>query len=818
VSESVDRLPSPESDETSTLAADNALLAESAFALLSCETSGDVYEVIGDFLVRLVPGSVAVVNEATPELNGLIVRVVKGVEDRFLAQAAEVAGFRLVGREFGLSAEHRAMLLSGRMSKLEGGLSELVADGMPVALSQLMSRMFGITDCYSVGISDGERALGNCHVLTRADTTQVPIALVESFVRHCFSVLLGIERTASLAKAADRDRLLLASMVEGLALHEIILDELGEPCDYRFLDVNGSFEAMTGLTAGETIGRTVREVLPSVEPAWIERYGQVALTGRPARFEDHSAELGKTFRVVAYSPQPGQFATLIEDITEQRAAHDGLRLSEERLRLALAATSQGLYDLDVTTGVAQVTPEYLRMIGDDGSLGAFDLGALGARIHPDDVATVLGLVEAYTRGDIDEYRTDYRIRHANGDWIWVLSIGKVVERDADGRAVRVLGSHTDITASKRAEEALRQSADQLNRAQHYAHVGSWTWEIATNDLQWSDEMFHLFGIDQATFTGSLPDVIAAAIHPEDREAVERANRDVIENIPPTPLDYRVIWPDGSVHVVWAEAGELIFDDEGRPAKLSGTVQDITERRQTRDALLEAVHNLERSNQDLEHFAYIASHDLQEPLRMVAMYTELLRKRYHGQLDADADDFIDYAVEGAQRMSQLLADLLDYSRVGTRGTRPRPVSAETAMEQVIANLKGQIADTGASLTVGSLPTVMADDSQLMRIFQNLISNSLKFHRDGVPPEISVTAAREGAMWCFCIADNGIGIESDYFEQAFEAFRRLQPRGAYPGTGIGLAICKRIVERLGGCIWVERSGDTGTTFCFTLPAAS
>jgi len=815
---SVDNNSAEPSAETRTLADDNALLAESAFALLGCGTSDAVYEVIGDFLVRLVPGAVVIVNEATDNLDGLIVRVVKGVEDSLMMRAIDLAGIRVVGQTFGFSEEHRDMLLRGKLTKLKGGLTDLVDDGVPAKLAQLANTALGITECYSIGISDRSRALGNCHILTRASGAHVPATLIESFTRHCFSVLVGLERAASMAKAAERDRLLVASMVEGLALHEIIVDSSGHPCDYRFLDVNSSFEAITGLKADEVVGRTVLEVLPAIEPGWIERYGQVALTGSPARFEDYSAELDKTFQVVVYSPQPGQFATLIEDITERRAAHDELRLSEERLRLALAATSQGLYDLDVTTGIAQVTPEYLRMIGEDESVGTFDLGAFGNRIHPDDAPTVIGLVEAYTRGDIDEYRTDYRIQHSNGDWVWVLSIGQVVERDAASRAVRVLGSHTDITASKLADEALRLSAEQLNRAQHYAHVGSWTWDIATNELQWSDEMFELFGIDKATFTGSLPDVISSAIHPDDREAVERANSEVTENGNATPLEYRVIWPDGSVHAVWAEAGEMLRDDNGQPAKLRGTVQDVTERRQARDALLEAVHNLERSNQDLEQFAYIASHDLQEPLRMVSMYTELLRKRYRDQLDADANDFIDFAVEGAQRMSQLLGDLLDYSRVSTRGTEPRPVSAQAVMEHVLANLRGQIADTGGSLSVADLPTVMADESQLMRVFQNLISNSLKFHRVGVAPDISVTAKPHGAMWQFYITDNGIGIEADYFEQAFEAFRRLQPRAEYPGTGIGLAICKRIVERLGGEIWVERSNETGTTVCFTLPAAS
>lgn len=807
-------LPNVESTHS---ASGNALLADSAFALLGCETTHDVYEVLSSFLVKLIPDAVVIVNEATSDLEHLMPRVIKGIDEETLTHAVEAVGLEIVGTPFACSPEYRAGLLGGGLIRLDGGLLELCADGMPRQLAELAIRELGVTDVYTIGISDRERALGNCHILTRSPNAHIPAALVESFARHSFSVLVGIESVSSIAKAAETDRLLLGNMVEGLALHEIILDEHDRPCDYRFLEVNASFETLTGLKAADIIGRTVLEVLPGTEPSWIERYGQVAVTGEAARFEDFSAEIGKHFEVVAYSPRRGQFATLIEEITERKISEDSLRLSEERLRLALAATNQGLYDLDVTTGVAKVTPEYLRMIGDGPADGAFELGTLGNRIHPDDVEGVMSLVEAYTRGDIDEYRTEYRVQHTNGEWLWVLSIGRVVERDAAGRALRVLGSHTDITSSKRADEALRRSEEQLNRAQHYARLGSWTWDVKTNQLEWSNEMYDLFGIDQASFTGSLPDVIAAAIHPDDREAVERANLDVSQSGTPAPLDYRVVWPDGSIHWVWAEAGELILDESGQPSLLSGTVQDISERVASRDALLDAVRNLERSNRDLEQFAYIASHDLQEPLRMVSMYTELLRKRYHGQLDADADDFIDFAVEGAIRMSKLLGDLLDYSRVGTQGRPPRPVSAQTAMQQVLANLQGQIADADGTVSTDSLPMIMADESQLMRVFQNLISNALKFHRDGVAPDISVTAVSEGAMWRFCITDNGIGIGSEYFEQAFEAFRRLQPRDAYPGTGIGLAICKRIVERLGGRIWVERSDDTGTTFCFTLPGA-
>jgi chemotaxis family two-component system sensor kinase Cph1 len=258
------------------------------------------------------------------------------------------------------------------------------------------------------------------------------------------------------------------------------------------------------------------------------------------------------------------------------------------------------------------------------------------------------------------------------------------------------------------------------------------------------------------------------------------------------------------------------DASGETLSTWVTFTDITLRKRAEEALSGTMRDLERSNRDLEQFAYVASHDLQEPLRMVASYTELLRKRYQGKLDADADDFIGFAVDGAARMQHLLEDLLDYSRVGTRGKAPEPVSAKTAVDQAIANLGVQIADSKAEVNSGELPMVMADETQLMRVFQNLIGNAIKFHRPDKVPHVEVSSEHAGGLWRFSVADSGIGIGSGDLEHIFEVFTRLNAADEYPGTGIGLAVCRRIVERLGGSIWVESSGEGGTVFCFTLPA--
>lgn len=257
------------------------------------------------------------------------------------------------------------------------------------------------------------------------------------------------------------------------------------------------------------------------------------------------------------------------------------------------------------------------------------------------------------------------------------------------------------------------------------------------------------------------------------------------------------------------------------------VRDISARKRAEQALEKTAVNLERSNKELEQFAYIASHDLQEPLRMVASYTQLLAKRYKGQLDQDAQDFIGYAVDGAMRMQRLINDLLTYSRVQTQGKSFGPVDAHSALGMALVNLAAAIEESGAIVTNDDLPMVKADHTQLVQLFQNLIGNALKF-RGEARPHVHVSVERGTAdpapasgrppqsdFWTFSVRDNGIGIEPPYFERIFVVFQRLHGQAKYPGTGIGLALCKRIVERHGGRIWVESAAGQGATFHFTLP---
>jgi PAS domain S-box-containing protein len=248
--------------------------------------------------------------------------------------------------------------------------------------------------------------------------------------------------------------------------------------------------------------------------------------------------------------------------------------------------------------------------------------------------------------------------------------------------------------------------------------------------------------------------------------------------------------------------------------VTAAIRDITTRKKAAALLLQKVEELYRSNEELGQFAYIASHDLQEPLRMVASYTQLLSRRYTGKLDADADEFIAFAVDGASRMQRLIQDLLAYSRVGTKGKDLLETSSEDALQQALINLRGAIVESGALVTHDPLPTVLADEMQLIQLFQNLVGNAVKYQRPGVP-KVHVSAAKDGEKkWIFSVQDNGLGIDPQYFEKIFGLFQRLHKRDEFAGTGIGLAICKKIVERHGGSISVESQPGQGSTFRFAL----
>ncbi len=281
-----------------------------------------------------------------------------------------------------------------------------------------------------------------------------------------------------------------------------------------------------------------------------------------------------------------------------------------------------------------------------------------------------------------------------------------------------------------------------------------------------------------------------------------------------PVEMALVRMDGRTVDV-ESVGSVVYQ-EGIPY-VQTILRDITERKQAEEELKRLARDLKRSNEELEQFAYVASHDLQEPVRTAMTFAQLVERRYRGRLDRDADEYLALIVNAGRQMQALITDLLEYSRITTRGREPQSTDSEAVLRSTLEGLRARIEESGAVVTHNPLPAVLADPSQLRQVFQNLIGNGIKFRREGVPPRVHVAAQRQDDTVRFSVADNGIGIEPQYFDRIFVIFQRLHGREKYSGTGIGLAVVKRIVERHGGRIWVESEPGKGTAFHFTLPAA-
>ncbi len=366
-----------------------------------------------------------------------------------------------------------------------------------------------------------------------------------------------------------------------------------------------------------------------------------------------------------------------------------------------------------------------------------------------------------------------------------------------------------IQERKQAEEALRESEDRYRDLVEYSQYLICTHDLQGQILSANQEGAKLLGYNKTDLEGK-----------NIRDFVGPKFRDELDTYLDTIRKFRVaeglmqIQTAAGEYRIWEYHNTLRTEGVASPV-VRAIAHDVTERKAVERALREKTEDLARSNEDLEQFAYVASHDLQEPLRTVTSYVQLLAKRYKGKLDADADEFIGFAVDGAVRMWNLVNDLLTYSRVGMRNNEFEPTDSEAVLAQSLNDLKVALEENGALVTHDPLPTVMADRPQLGQLFRNLIGNAIKFRADE-PPRIHLSASRTGNGWTFSVRDNGIGIAPEYGERIFVIFQRLHHREEYAGTGIGLAVCKKIVERHGGRIWVKSEVGKGATFYFILPA--
>jgi PAS domain S-box-containing protein len=506
----------------------------------------------------------------------------------------------------------------------------------------------------------------------------------------------------ALRQSEERYRNLFNSLIEGFCIIEMIFDAEGKPVDYRFLEINSTFEEQTGLHDAQ--GKTMRELSPEHEEHWFGIYGKIALTGEPARFENEARALNRWFDVRAFrvgGQDSRKVAIAFSDITERKRAETVIvdatvqKRAAQYSRSLLEASLDPLVTISSDGKITDVNEAAIK------ATGISRQGLIGTDFsdyftEPEKARR--GYQQVFAEGFVTDY--PLTIRHKGGKLTDVLYNASVY-RDARGNVLGVFAAARDITLQKKAENELKRNRDNL--------------ELLVK---------------------------------ERTSQLEEANKDLV-----------------------------------------------------------------KSNENLEQFAYVASHDLQEPLRVMSNFSQLLEKRYKGQMDKDADEFIGFIVDAAGRMQKLIIDLLAYSRAGHKGAETSSVDCNMVLDRLVEGMGKTIESVGGTVTHDMLPIITANESSIGQLFQNLIGNALKF-RGEEPPKIHIGAKKEGDFWLFSVADNGIGIEKQYHEKIFMIFQRLHPRDRYTGTGIGLSICKKIVENLGGRIWVESQPGKGSTFYFTI----
>jgi PAS domain S-box-containing protein len=612
-------------------------------------------------------------------------------------------------------------------------------------------------------------------------------------------IIFANEPAAQLSGFASAAEL-ISTPLTGIRAHIEMLDEQGAVIPREKMP---SIQARTQGISGQITFRM--HYLDSGEERWI------LLKSTPVFNEQ-----GKVERVV----------NIFRDINERKAAELELRQQRERLLTMLASINNGVIATNSEGMVEIINP------AGEALTGWKQADAAG---KPADA--VFKIVDGVTHEAVENPITQVLKTHVGinplKSMLLINRDGQEIQidhnaapiKDQNGELVGAILAFWDDTERRRSEnELLRLTMlveTQRRRFQHILNsLPGIVWESSNqNDTHTQKLDFvsnyaeKMLGYPVKDWL-SVPNFGQQIMHPDDIESSIEQGRKYFESGDSTmTVQYRCIAQDGRIVPVETYL-TLLKDDKGQVLGTCGLVLDVSQCKEAEAALEQYALDLKHSNEQLEQFAYVASHDLQEPLRMITSYLQLLESRYKDQIDEDANEFIAFAVDGASRMKTLINDLLAYSHVKTDERDFSRFETETALQQALTNLQVVIEENQAKITCDTLPAVKGNEMQFVQLFQNLLSNAIKFRSDQ-PPEIHISASRVKNYWQFAVRDNGIGIEPQYKDRIFVIFQRLHTKEEYKGTGIGLAICKKVVEYHGGRIWIESQPNTGTTFYFTVP---
>jgi len=664
-----------------------------------------------------------------------------------------------------------------------------------------------------------------------------------------------------LRQSEDRYRALFDAMTEGFAIHEIITNEQDVPVDWRFLDINPAFERLTGLKREDVIGRTHNEVLPGDDPKWLLMYGAVALTGEPVQFENYSPALKRHYEVLAYRPAPRQFAVIFMDITERKQAEQRLFETNQRLQALMQAAPVGVsFSDDPTcqsiTGNPAVLEQFEVSQEDNLSASASVADAPGRQVEFFLDGRRICDAELPLQRAVAENRVipsmELEVRLPSGR-VWFAEASGAPVRDAQGNIIGGIAVTADITKRKHAEIFLKEKTQQLENANkelekisqelhdHQAELqlqNRHLHEIQIEATEARNKYTHLFDFAPIGYftldkKGHIVEVnvSGAALLGMEKRSLSRKpfNRfitpehfsfflshlqEAIEHRDKQMCTLRMVKRDGRSFEALIET-IAIFKDEGSFDHYRSSVTDISEMMRVETALKEQAQQLEAANRELESFSYSVSHDLRAPLRSIDGFSRRLLSKHSDELSEDATRMLSIIRSNTERMGVLIDDLLSFSRILNSSMVISEINMDNLVHEVWDEVKAAYEEREIEFRSTEMLPVFGDRALIRQVLFNLFSNAVKFTRIRKPGIIGLSSYRENARVVYCIKDNGAGFDMTYYDKLFGVFQRLHSLEEYEGTGVGLALVHRIIQRHGGHVWAEGEVDKGAAFYFALP---
>lgn len=594
---------------------------------------------------------------------------------------------------------------------------------------------------------------------------------------------------------------------------------------FRFISMNNAGLTTIGVTEEQLFNKPVQEVIP--EPSLslvLSKYKEAVRSGKQVVWEEETAyPTGTKTGIVTVTPicnSEGVCIRLVgsvNDITELKKIERSLAISQQEYKSLFDQNPDAVYSLDLQGRFTSFNPGLEKLL----ECCREEIEKAETFVpfcHPDDLEKTMQYFIKVQHGEAQTYEVRAITFKGHQKYLSVSNMPIVV----NGVITGIYGIAKDVTSEQLALAQLELSNERYEYATKATNDVIWDWDLANDKVVRAGTGFYtMFGYNEKE--ANLDDMFwMKKVHPGDRENVLQ-KRQLVFGDPKQDFwedEYRFLRSNGEYAYVY-DRGFIFRDNEGKPVRMIGATKDITEQKrselQLKDLygkLEERASQLQLSNTELERFAYIASHDLQEPLRMVSSFLQLLQKKYNDSIDEKGKEYIRFAVDGSIRMKRLINDLLDYSRVSTRKQQLEKVDMQLVMQEVLQNLGLQIEEKRAVIEVGKMPVLTwADKTQMVQLLQNLVGNALKYS-DQQPPLVQISVKEENNEWQFAVKDNGIGFEQKFAEKIFVIFQRLHNKTEYSGTGIGLAICKKIVDRHGGTIRVESEPGKGSIFYFTI----